>query len=83
MNKEFEFHKLNAAGIEKAKSIAEGFDLLLEGLKKICPECRELSICKTKLEGLASSLRRQWPVRRIIRNEWVRHHLFYWRAGLW
>ena len=50
MNKEFEGHMMNEAGKEYAKMIAGAFDMLLESIKMICPEGRELSIVKTKLE---------------------------------
>lgn len=50
MNKEFEVHLLNDAGIGKAKEIALAFDSLLNHLSDLCPEGRELSIVKTKLE---------------------------------
>lgn len=46
----FQFHRLNDEGIMKAKAIADAFDALLLDLKKWCPESRELSIVKTKLE---------------------------------
>ena len=50
MNKEFQVHLLNDAGIEKAQKIAADFDTLLESIKSYLPESRELSIVKTKLE---------------------------------
>lgn len=57
MNKEFEMHMLNEQGKEKAKKIAEAFDLLLETLcpsdvrlLALCPPGRELSLVRTKLE---------------------------------
>ena len=50
MNAEFEVHLLNEAGIEKAKLIALAFDTLLETLKELCPDGREFSITRTKLE---------------------------------
>lgn len=50
MNKEFRVHLLNEVGIEKANKIATAFDGLLEQLKTICPEGREFSIVRTKLE---------------------------------
>ena len=50
MNALFQFHKLNQDGISKAKVIAETFDNLLNDLHSYCPEGRELSIVKTKLE---------------------------------
>jgi hypothetical protein len=46
----FQFHRLNEVGIEKAVKIAESFDRLLTELKELCPEGREFSIVKTKLE---------------------------------
>lgn len=46
----FQFHRLNDDGIKKSNSIAESFDTLLEDLKKLCPEGREFSIVRTKLE---------------------------------
>jgi len=50
MNAEFEVHRLNEAGMDKAKLIASHFDALLESLKEVTPVCREMSIVKTKLE---------------------------------
>jgi len=50
MNKEFQVHILNEDGIEKAKVVACKFHELLESLKALCPEGRELAIVKTKLE---------------------------------
>lgn len=49
----FEVHKLNPVGFMKADSIADAFDTLLYRLKQLCPEGRELSIVKTKLEEAA------------------------------
>lgn len=50
MNPEFEVHLLNEEGIQKAKAIAFLFDSMLEDLKPMCPEGREFSLVKTKLE---------------------------------
>lgn len=50
MNPEFEVHRLNDDGIDKAEAIALMFDSLLNDLKDLCPEGREFSIMKTKLE---------------------------------
>lgn len=50
MNSEFAVHKLNDQGMDKASQIATMFDVLLERLKTVCPEGREFSIIKTKLE---------------------------------
>jgi len=50
MNKEFKVHKLNESGMRKAETIASVFDSALEQLKQVCPESREFSIVKTKLE---------------------------------
>lgn len=50
MNREFEVHRLNEAGMEKAKLIASHFGTLLNSLLAICPVGRELAIVKTKLE---------------------------------
>lgn len=50
MNPEFEVHLLNEGGIRRAKEIALAFDGLLNHLKDLCPEGRELAIVKTKLE---------------------------------
>lgn len=50
MNPEFKVHILNELGIELAKEIADRFDDLLQSLADICPDSREFSICKTKLE---------------------------------
>jgi len=50
VNKEFQVHILTPDGLGKAKDIAFAFDMLLDRLKEYCPEGRELSIVKTKLE---------------------------------
>jgi hypothetical protein len=50
MHREFAVHKLNDVGIAKASQIAQEFDKLLGAVEQICPEGRELSIVKTKLE---------------------------------
>jgi len=50
MNQEFTFHILNEDGKAKAVMVAEIFDDCLEKLKILCPEGRQFSICKTKLE---------------------------------
>lgn len=50
LNPEFKVHILNETGIFKAHRIAQKFDELLNNLKDLCPEGRELSIVKTKLE---------------------------------
>ena len=46
----FQFHRLNEAGVHKGEMIAESFDILLNDLRKWCPEGREFAIVKTKLE---------------------------------
>jgi len=46
----FQFHRLNDDGIKKAEEIAASFNNLLLDLRSMCPEGRELSIVKTKLE---------------------------------
>ena len=51
MNKEFEVHILTEAGILKAEILAKLFDELLNTLTMHhCPNNREFSIVKTKLE---------------------------------
>lgn len=50
MNKEFQVHMLNDQGKAKAKQIAEAFDECLSKLLEVCPNGRELSITRTKLE---------------------------------
>jgi len=46
----FKVHMLNDQGKEKANFIAESFDGFVIYLSKLCPESREFSIVKTKLE---------------------------------
>lgn len=53
INSLFEVHKLNEDGMHRAIVIAERFDTLLHDLSLICPDSREFSICKTKLEEAA------------------------------
>ena len=51
MNKEFKVHILTTSGIEKARELATIFDDLLCRLTEgYCPNNREFSIVKTKLE---------------------------------
>jgi hypothetical protein len=50
VNPEFEVHMLNERGIDKANQIAKAFDDLLNNLKVLCPEGRQLAIVKTKQE---------------------------------
>ncbi len=50
MNREFKVHMLNEGGKIKAGEIAQAFDVCLDELTRLCPEGRELSIVKTKLE---------------------------------
>jgi len=61
MNPLFGYHRLNVAGTEKAKQIAEQFDTLLHSVSALLPApgagggsqtpgAREFAICKTKLE---------------------------------
>ena len=49
-NPEFNVHKLNDAGMEKAIDIALVFDRALTSLINLCPSGRHLAIVKTKLE---------------------------------
>lgn len=49
----FEVHMLNEDGKLKAQYIAEAFDQLLSQLKTVCPEGREMSLVRTKLEEAA------------------------------
>lgn len=46
----FAARRLNDVGLKDADTIAEHFTTLLEKLKPFCPDNREFSICKTKLE---------------------------------
>lgn len=46
----FQFHRLNEDGIKKAEEIAATFNDCLRVLKAMCPDGREFSIVKTKLE---------------------------------
>src|SRR5437764_1053304 len=46
----FRVHRLNDDGMKHAELIAESFDGLVLYLSKLCPESREFSIVKTKLE---------------------------------
>lgn len=50
MNKEFKVHMLNEICKEKARRIANEFSILIDRILEICPEGREMSIVKTKLE---------------------------------
>lgn len=46
----FEVHILTDDGKNKARNLAADFDELLEKVKAVCPEGRELSLVRTKLE---------------------------------
>jgi len=50
MHKEFQTHRLNEEGMEKAKMIAYIFDECLDSIESLCPSGRELAIVRTKLE---------------------------------
>lgn len=52
-HKEFAIYKLNEVGMKKAEELRDHFDTLLEKLETICPDSREFSIVKTKLEEAA------------------------------
>jgi hypothetical protein len=49
----FQVHMLNEEGKARARDIANDFDILLQNLRANCPEGREFSIVKTKLEEAA------------------------------
>lgn len=49
-HKEFSVHALNQGGMNKANAIADAFNKLLDELVVLCPQSRELSIARTKLE---------------------------------
>jgi hypothetical protein len=49
----FQVHILNEDGIRKAEQIAVAFNETLRVLRTLCPEGREFSIVKTKLEEAA------------------------------
>ncbi len=49
----FESYPLNEAGQKKTVLITEAFNGLLTELRPVCPEGREWSIVKTKLEEAA------------------------------
>lgn len=49
----FQVHRLNENGMKRAEVLAESFDRLLTELSGLCPEGREFSIVKTKLEEAA------------------------------
>lgn len=60
MRKEFTTHRLNEAGIAKAREIGQAFDALLEKIERVCDagtqkgptggNGRELALVRTKLE---------------------------------
>ncbi len=50
MNPLFAVHKLNEAGIQKARGLAESFDMLLKEIEPLCYPGRELALAKTHLE---------------------------------
>lgn len=46
----FSYHQLNETGVQNANRVSQVFDTLLQELRTLCPEGREFSIVKTKLE---------------------------------
>ena len=46
----FGYKNLNAKGVHATQQVAESFSNLLDELTSYCPEGREFSIVKTKLE---------------------------------
>lgn len=50
MYEEFVVYLLNDEGKAKAKGISDAFCELMETIRAICPEGRQLSIAQTKLE---------------------------------
>ena len=52
MRKEFEVHRLNTLGMEKAQAIAETLDAALEKLEVVCEggDGRCMALVRTKLE---------------------------------
>lgn len=44
---------MNSEGFVKAYLIRDAFDALMDKLEALCMPCREMSICKTKLEEAA------------------------------
>lgn len=49
----FAVHRLNEDGLKKAEEIAAAFNDCLHTLRSTCPDGREFSIVKTKLEEAA------------------------------
>lgn len=47
---EFQYHNLNSRGIGRCNFVSHEFTRLLTALKIVCPEGREFSLVKTKLE---------------------------------
>lgn len=50
MHKEFQVHKLNEQGVQRANKVAILFDALLSDLSLVVSDGREFAIVKTKLE---------------------------------
>lgn len=50
MNKEFSTTKVTPEGVQKLQECRIAFSTLLDTLKVLCPESREFSLVKTKLE---------------------------------
>jgi hypothetical protein len=64
----FEVHKLNEIGIGKAREIAGAFDQLLARLEELCPDGREFSIVKTKLEEASFFAKKAMAKDRVNQN---------------
>lgn len=51
MRQEFQVHRLNEAGLEKAGKIAERFSTFLDDLEALCgADGRDIAIVRTKLQ---------------------------------
>lgn len=50
MNREFQSHRLNTEGFDKAVRISAAFDSLVTFLETVCAPGREMAIARTKLE---------------------------------
>lgn len=50
MRQEFQVHRLNEVGLQKAEMLGEAFSILLETVDALVPQGRERSLVVTKLQ---------------------------------
>lgn len=64
MLKTFAYHKPSADGLEKIRTLREGFSTLMDRVIEICPTSRERSIALTEMETCA-----MWAIKSVVCND--------------